>query len=549
MLLAASCSDFLKEESKTSVYKDNYMTNALEAENVLLGVYSDTNGDAMYAHNLSILFNLGTDMEQVEGSTNENFRIIPTNSYPTTQAEVQASWAALYKGIYDANNFIEDLSVKMENYSESDKVTATMFMGEARALRALFYFELVRRWNKVVIMENTRDSYLAPSEFVQSEPEEVYEYIEKDLKYAESVLPYAKEDTRTNTAYRLNKGAVQGLLAKVYATWAGWPVQDESKWELAAQEAGKVILSGQHDLLPDFQTLWENTCNGVWDPTESLIEITFYNPTANASSDPVSRIGKWNGVRTTSVAGVRGSCAGNVKVVHPFVLEWRNHPGDLRCNLSVANYRYQYADGSQTLWAQTSSATPEQAAQNDLDPSKNQKEKQNYTPAKWDVEKYCKGGNYILNNDKSNVNWYVLRYADVLLLYAEALNECKGGPTNEAYAAVNKVRRRGYGNPTSTTGCDLVSGMTQEEFRQAVRQERAYELAFEGHRRLDLVRWGIYYQTIQDTYKALANWWTTDSGTFNYAVYRYTQEGKHELMPIPQHDKDLCKQFEQNPNW
>ena len=78
-----------------------------------------------------------------------------------------------------------------------------------------------------------------------------------------------------------------------------------------------------------------------------MIEISFYSPTVSGNSDPVGRIGKWNGVKTTSIAGQRGSCAGNVKVVHTFVTEWREHPQDLRCDLSVANYKY---DDDKVLW-------------------------------------------------------------------------------------------------------------------------------------------------------------------------------------------------------
>lgn len=66
-----------------------------------------------------------------------------------------------------------------------------------------------------------------------------------------------------------------------------------------------------------------NTCNGIWDPTESLIEVSFYSPTYSGNSDPVGRIGKWNGVKTTVDAGRSGSTAANVQVVHSFVLNWR----------------------------------------------------------------------------------------------------------------------------------------------------------------------------------------------------------------------------------
>ena len=141
-LLPFSCS--LEEETRTEVEKKNYMNNADEAKDVLLGVYRTTIVDAMYGYHLSILFNLGTDISQVEGSGNENFRIIPTNSFPTTQSEVQQTWAALYTGIYRANDFLERISNKIESYTNTDKKLATIYIAEARALRAMFYFELVR---------------------------------------------------------------------------------------------------------------------------------------------------------------------------------------------------------------------------------------------------------------------------------------------------------------------------------------------------------------------------------------------------------------------
>ena len=543
-LLPFSCS--LEEETRTEVEKKNYMNNAEEAKDVLLGVYRTNTLDAMYGYYLSILFNLGTDISQVEGSGNENFRIIPTNSFPTTQSEVQKTWAALYTGIYRANDFLERISNKIGSYTTTDKKLATLYIAEARALRGMFYFELVRRFGNVVLMTSTQMSNQNPATYVQSAPEKVYEYIEDDLLYACDILPYATDDQyRESNDYRFSKGAALGLLTKVYATWAGYPVKDESKWEAAAKTARILVESGKHGLLKDYEQLWKNTCNGTWDPTESLIEISFYSPTVSGNSDPVGRIGKWNGVKTTAIAGVRGSCAANVKVVHTFVLDWREDVSDIRRDLSIANY--QYTDTKKSLWVAGASDTDESAAEKDADPTKAQKNKQNYTPAKWDIQKYVTTNSFI-NNDKSNVNWYFLRYADVLLLYAEALNEWKHGPDAEAYNAINAVRRRGYGNPSNTSACDLPQGLDETSFREAVRKERSYELSFEGHRRQDLIRWGIYYKTVQATAKELGYWWE-GTGSPNYSVATYTEEGKHELFPIPQRDMDLCIQFNQNPKW
>lgn len=548
-LLAFSSCAFLTEKSLTEIDKNEYINDADEAESVLNGVYRTLVEDGAYAMNLSFFLNMGTDISQVEGSSTENWRIVPTNAFPTTQSQIQETWQVLYKGIYRANDFLERVSLKMDEYTEEDYARTVIYIAEARCLRAMFYFELVRRWNIVPLITSTAQSYQKSDEFVQADPEDVYEFIEKDLRYAADILPYATEDIyRKNNHYRFSKGAALGLLAKVYCTWAGWPVQNTEKWKDAVEVAGSLIHSGKHDLLPDYEQLWKNTCNGQWDPTESLIEISFYSPTSGGgSSDPCGRIGKWNGVKTTALAGERGSCAANQYAVLSFVYDWREHAGDIRCGLSVANYKYS---NDWVLICKSSSDTEEKALENEADPTKKQKEKQAYTPAKWDEQKYVSSFNRLINNDKSNINWYFLRYSDVLLLYAEALNEVYGGPTTEAYSAINKVRRRGYGNPDNTSVCDL-SGLDYESFREAVRKERAYELAFEGHRRTDLVRWGIYYETIQKTDNELrALWnWSENNTSYNYVVAKYTVKDKSELLPIPQREKDLCKQFKQNPGW
>ena len=261
-LLPASCS--LEEEISTEVEKENYLNDASEAQNVLLGIYLTNVRDAMYGYNMSIYFSMGTDISQVEGSTTENFRILPTNAYPTTQAEVQQTWEALYTGIYRANDFLEGISAKINTYSEKDKALATIYMGEARALRAMYYFELVRRYENIPLMTSTQMSNQSPSTFVQADPADVYKFIEDDLIYASEVLPYATDDTeREDNSFRFSKGAALGLLTKVYATWAS---KDASKWEYAAKTAQVLVESGKHDLLPDYEKLWENTCNSVWDP-------------------------------------------------------------------------------------------------------------------------------------------------------------------------------------------------------------------------------------------------------------------------------------------
>ncbi|MDE5622081.1 MAG: RagB/SusD family nutrient uptake outer membrane protein, partial [Alistipes sp.] len=276
-LIAASCSSMLEEESYTEIGRDNYVNNATEAETVLLGVYKNMVSDYTYSYHLSLLFTISTDIAQCEGSSNTNFREIPTNSHNPATDEIANTWAKLYSAIYDANSFIETVSERIDGWGDTNRELGTIYLGEARALRALFYFELVRWYGNIVLIKSTAESKLPATEYVQADPAEVYAFIEEDLKYAAEVLPWAVDDTlRSSTAYRFSKGSALGLLAKVYCTWAGYPLRDESKWAEAAAVARRVVESGKHRLIPDYETVWYNTCNGIWDAGESLIEVSFY---------------------------------------------------------------------------------------------------------------------------------------------------------------------------------------------------------------------------------------------------------------------------------
>lgn len=530
----ASCSKMLEEESTTEVAKENYMKDASEAELVLLGVYRSMTVQALYGSSLSYLYGaIATDEVKAEGGVAIGWRELPCNAFTSSDINIQNTWAALYTSIYYANDFLEIIEQRRAAYTESDQKLATLYIAEARALRGMFYFELLRYYGNVALITQTAQSNQPASTFVQAEPEAVYRFIEEDLAFAAANLPYSNDgDLRSDTRFRFSRGAAQGLLAKVYATWAGYPVHDTSKWEQAALVAQSLVESGKHQLQPSYKTLWENTCNGVWAPEESLLEVSFYSPTTGMAELGV--IGKANGVKAENIPGVRGRNSGNIKVLYTFIRDWEKKESDQRYGISIADYTYNSkTDRKQQLIL--SAKTPE------ADP----KSWQLFTPGKWDTEKYVGSGNQLINADKSNINWYLLRYADVLLLYAEALNEWKGAPTAAAYDAVNQVRRRGFGLPVSTPNelSDLPAGLGSTDFQQAIRRERSYELAFEGHRRLDLIRWGIYAQTVDETDTKLKRWFAEA----DYPAAPFTKEGKHELFPIPQRDLDLMTEFKQNP--
>lgn len=554
MAASAGVSCSLEEKVYTQT-DESYITDAAMSETLLMGVYKKLGVDGIYKQNLPFIFSLSTDESKPEGSSLTAHRAEGSNAFNASSSYIETTWKALYNAVYDANYFIELMDRKAETFSEDDQKKCEYYVAEAKALRALLYFELVRWFGNVPLVLSTADAYKAPEDFTQADPNVVYEQIERDLKDAEAILPYSGDaDLRANPSFRFSKGAVQGLLAKVYATWAGYPLYAEGKWELAAEAAGKVVDSGKHALLTDFVQLWKNSAENVWNPSESLIEISFWSPLATSESS--GRVGNINGVRGNQGCLRNGAPGHNVFCYyHPtFLANWKDYALDKRFAVSYADYQYTTNGKEYYVTKKIDNVnTPITFVMALEAEEKNQESWRGtycyrLTHGKWDTELYVPDSNYNTAANVTNINWYLLRYSDVLLLYAEALNEVNQGPTPEAYEAVNMVRRRGFGldYTVASDDADLDMGLSYVDFQSAIRDERAWELAGEAHRRQDLIRWGIYADAVKETYNNLSTW---HSNGYKYFLGgEYTQKGKHELLPIPQREIDLCG-YKQNPNW
>ena len=551
-LLCLSCS---LEENVYTQTDESYIKDAAMSETLIMGVYKKLGVDGIYRQNLPFIFSLTTDESKPEGSSLDSHRTEGSNAFTASSSYVENTWKALYSAVYDANYFIELMGRKIPTFTEGDQAKCAYYVAEAKALRALLYFELVRWFGNIPLVLSTDEAYKAPDEFKQADPHKVYEQIEQDLKDASEVLPYSGEtDLRSAPSFRFSKGGVLGLLAKVYATWAGYPLYAEGKWELAVDAAEEVINSQKHSLLPDFVQLWKNSASNVWDPSESLIELSYWSPLATSESS--GRVGNMNGVRGNQGCLRNNAPGHNVFCYyHPtFLANWKDYSLDKRFAVSYADYQYT-ANGKEYYVSKkiNNVMTPisfVMALEAEDKDQENWRATYNYrlTHGKWDTELYVPDENYNTAANVTNINWYLLRYSDVLLLYAEALNEVNLGPTPEAYEAVNMVRRRGFGLDYTIASdvADLEAGLSYEDFQKAIRDERAWELAGEAHRRQDLIRWGIYVDTVKETYSNLGTWHT------NASVYFLggdcTKKGKHELLPIPQREIDLCG-YKQNPNW
>ena len=548
-LTLTSCN--LDETLYVNIDGKTYINDAATAKNVLYGVYRNMGTNSLYGRHLSIMLDMPTDVSRVDEASDVNGRDVCWNTHTADNSVILDVWSGAYNVIYNANDFLEKTSAARENMSKTDKAIVDVYMAEARSIRALMYFELVRLFGGVTLMTSTEQSYRHPSTFERNSPTEIYEFIETELRDCAKILPWAQADSlRSDNTFMFSKAAALGLNARVYATHAGYPLRDETKWEKCDSCCRAIMEAGHNSLLPDYEDLWENCCNGVWDPSEALIQICFYSPvwSSISSQNNSGYIGKWNGVKITTNSSNLVRVDARQRALSVFMADWKDYNLDKRWALSAADYSY---DGTTKKYMNTKkdgTPIPFSTLLDGTTTDKSEYKKGLYI-AKYDLTKYVAPDKQLKDGNYSNANWYVLRYADILLLYAEAQNEIKKAPTTAAYEAINMVRRRAFGRADLTAECpeaDL-SGLDYQQFQKAIQDERAYELCFEGNRKQDLIRWGIYYKTIENVVDRL-NSFSEEYGS-KYSWYWKTIEGKHELQPIPQREKDLMIKYDQNPNW
>lgn len=437
---AACTDDFLDEEplgqpSSATLFAD--AQGAIQATN---GIYAhlrdwDVAGFAYFG--IRVVPSDDADVGSVPGD-GERLRLIDNFTYDASTLELQGYWTGAYQGINYANQVIYNIpEIEMD-----DELKARL-IGEAKFLRAWFYFNLVRAFGEVPIIDKV---YTEPEDarvaVPKSPEEEVYNFIIKDLEAAIAVLPLKSEYPASELG-RATKGAAQGMLAKVYLFR-----QDYAK---AQEHAGAVIESGEYSLHPVFREVFLPAQeNG----SGSLFEAPLI--TREERDIPNEHV-KWQGVRENFGWGFNSP---SEDLSNAFAED------DPRREATI------FYDGEALENAQNPNDTihfPD-AAQ----PRANQK---TMLPGPRDL--WPAG-----YPENSPTNMIILRYADVLLIYAEASNEL--GQTAEALTYLNMVRERARGeNPDVLPDIAITDKV---ELRHIIWHERRVELAMEGHRFFDLIR-------------------------------------------------------------
>ncbi|WP_300603431.1 RagB/SusD family nutrient uptake outer membrane protein [Niabella sp.] len=483
----------LKELPESVITEDQYYKTTTDAVSAVNAAYGSLNGDPagdfpIYGRNLNILISNGSD-EQVfsPSNTNPDVRAIGTITYVAENDRVRKIWQQHYYGINRANVAIDKIPG-----IEMDAPTKNRLINEARFIRGLLYFNLVRLFGDVpLILHNPSSTNTEDVKVKRTAAEEVYTQVIADLTAA-TALPASYSGADKG---RATSGAAWGILAKVYVT--------RKAWGLARTTLEKVLTAGTftaatgtygYDLFPVFKDAFQKpTKNGK----EHLFSVQYE-----------SNLGARNVQNFLSSSNFNSFNA-------------KSFPGDVPDeNLPKI---FDDTDTRKAASFFTKMLNPATGQEVDFSP----------------VTRYAKfidfSLNPITNQAQSGINYPVLRYADVLLLYAEVLNELQG-PVAEAYKALNIVRARAYGlytgNGNYTDNSRDLSGLDQAGFRDAVFLERRKELVQEGNRWFDLVRKGTLVEELKKI--------SAKAGNVSEKNYRF---------PIPQIEIDLNNLLTQNPGY
>lgn len=486
------CSSFLEEQDPSNLTPESFYTIPDHAEAALAAVYADTRfigGDGGIFSSTWQLLEAPTGTSTTETAQNSDLNNLYGLIYDGRTQHVINWWNGLYRVIAQANLVIE----KVPAITPMDAAQKTRVLGEARFLRAWSYFYLVRLWGNVpliVLPQTASSENFRPAPATQ---EEVYALILEDLKAAETAgLPWM------TTSGRASLAATKSMLAKVYLTMAGFPLsKGATHYQMAADKAKEVVDYGNSNpsvlnLFPTYTAIHdENNDNKI-----EHIFMLQYN--VIVAGNPMNNM--FPNFKPVTFAGPSGT--GSTVPTEDFYKSYE--PGDLRAVDQVGYfYTTYYRNGS--------------GAKFDLGAPYIFKH----------FNQLALGSKDKPGNKSNNLNMPLIRFAEVLLTYAEAQNEV-GGPNSLAVESLKRIRdRAGLSTPA-------MGAFNANSFRDAVLRERWHELCYEQITWFDMLR-------LRKVYNEATNGFDQFVGHVNRSSNQALQ-AKHYLMPYP------LPEMQNNPN-
>jgi len=511
-VMMTSCSSLL-DKDPDFVTPETYFNTEEDLKNGLNGVYNrliDQNG-RMYGRGLFSYF-VVSDEAFFKSISINNIRVMVMDA---GHLDIGRLWETLYEGVNRANLLLEQVDkVNM------DKTKRDAIKGEALFLRGYYYYLLADLFGPVPLKlesaKSPNDPYLPRAPLA-----EVYASVVNDMQQAELLVGSIDELSGNE---RISKTGVQAILARVFLKMAGAPLKDVNRYKDALDYANKVMISNKHALNLNYKQIFINHTQDINEKKECIWEIGMYgNKVGNV--DLAGSMGVENGIECPSEA--IGFSGGAMKITAK-LYQLFGTTDTARRNWSIAPYRF-VVSGANTV---KSNFTATQIYDRN--------------PGKWrrEYETGSKARSF------TSTNFPVIRYSDVLLMKAEAENEVNNGPTPAAYDAVNKVRRRAFNKALDKSDvlCDVPAGLDKAGFLAFIQDERARELCFEGIRKHDLIRWGIYVKTMNDLGTSITN---TAPTAYKYAANAGKNTTERDvLFPIPTTEMTVNKLItEQNYGW
>ncbi|TDQ08653.1 RagB/SusD family nutrient uptake outer membrane protein [Pedobacter metabolipauper] len=435
LALAGCKKDFIALNPISNANEENFYKTEDDFTNAIYGAYSSLKSNGIYNDYMQLVGDLRSDNTEMGSTASSRFAFYELSQFQVQQTSeiVESIWKDHYVGIRRANTILSRINDAGISQNSKNRITA-----ESQFLRALYYFNLVRVFGNVPLVTKSIQTIEESYTYGRTDVKTVYNQIIEDLLNAAPALPL----TVKGEEGRATQGAANALLGKVYLT-----LHD---YQNAKTSLEKVISSKQYDILPDYSSLWNADAKNH---KESIFEVQFKtNLTASTGSQFTERYTPYlfPNLPYSSTAG--GYNIPREDLINAY------EATDLRKNASLKE-NYTKKDGTVVRGLEG-----------------------RYTYKFHDMP--VKGGG-------ADDNWPVLRYADVLLMYAESLNEISFTTDGEAFKQLNAIRKRaGLPEKTFSNANPLLAINSQEEFRTAIEKERRVEFAFEGHRWFDLLRTG-----------------------------------------------------------
>ena len=485
LVFATSCDSFLDPSPSDVLTPENFYKTSSDAVAATNAVYESTKWS--YWLGFWYISDIATDDIFAGPRFGSDGHRMADYIFDSTEWPMGDMWGSAYWIINRANAALDRVpGITM------DPTLRDRLLNEVRFQRANAYFNLVRSFGDVPLLEHEVKS-LDGLRVSRAPAADVYALIVGDLQQAAAGLPASYTGSDIG---RVTSGAAQAMLAKVYLT--------RQDWANAAQTAGQLIATNRYSLLPNWRDCFKiatEIVNG-----ESIFEIN-YDGTLDPGAGSIHTL-------FSLPADFPGGAAYGLMTVAPSLVALFDSAADTRgYNGTFITSPYVDALGDTARWADPP-ATLGPAFIKYLD----QTDFQNMHTRDW---------------QRQSNNWIVLRYADVLLMYAEAVNE--GGtpvPAMTAEQALNAVRTR--------AGIGPLSGLSTAAFRDSVWLERRREFVFEGQRWFDLSRWGILDSVIRAKTTELENISPGETTVHGAAS---------NLLPLPQAELDKNPNLTQNPGW